>query len=583
MIPPFCDEKTVSDGERKLFRAFQNMKGDYTILHSLGIAQHRDKIFGEIDFVILCSEGVLCLEVKGGRVYRKDGVWVFVNRNGEEHPKAEGPFRQVLSAMFSLRDHLKRHFGSGDPLVECLYACGVMFPDMPFAQKGPEIIDEIVFDSRGSQNELGIYIDRVFTYWREQLRTRHGFAGVGLSQSQIVRLEKYLRGDFGFVPSLGYIVEKTEERLLALTEEQMDRLAMASENPRILLKGGAGTGKTLLSMEFARRSALAGRKVLYLCYNRNLSRHLRNIIEKGSPEVEDQILVSSFHGYISRELRSAEMPPLNTGSDQEFYEKALPEAFLEMRQSLKKEPIFDTLVLDEGQDLLSLEYIVCLDALLKGGMRDGHWHICYDPNQNIYNLQLQEGLEIIKDLHPVLLELDTNCRNTRPVGIYNTLLTGIPPARFYRVDGESVTRIAYENFEDERKKVVKTVSRLTGQGVRAGSIYLLSKYRLSNSCLGDEGAFGDIGEIRDITDLNPRYLLENRIKFCTIHGFKGLEAPVVLVLDVEGLQETDARSLNYAAMSRATSLLSIFYNRSVESEMQYMITSSAPLLKIIQD
>ena len=77
---------------KKLFREFRKFKTDdeIIILHSLGIAEHVNKIFGEIDFVVICKEGILCMEVKGGQVERIGGKWRFTNRYGAGLRKWKG-------------------------------------------------------------------------------------------------------------------------------------------------------------------------------------------------------------------------------------------------------------------------------------------------------------------------------------------------------------------------------------------------------------------------------------------------------------------------------------------------------------
>ncbi len=50
----------------------------------------------------------LVVEVKGGRLARRDGLWTFTNRYGETTSKREGPFEQARSAMFALRDALEK-------------------------------------------------------------------------------------------------------------------------------------------------------------------------------------------------------------------------------------------------------------------------------------------------------------------------------------------------------------------------------------------------------------------------------------------------------------------------------------------
>lgn len=581
MIPPFYDERITSDGEKKFFKALKNLGDDYFVLHSLGIVEHQEKVFGEIDFVVICKKGILCLEVKGGHVSREEGVWYFTDRHGRETEKTEGPFWQVHSAMQSLRKHLARQFGAGDPISRCQYACGVVFPDMPFTQKGPDIIPEIIFDSRNSLEEIEEYIDRVFAYWRDVLQEKHGFSGDRLGGTNVKKAVSYLRGDFGFVPSMGYIVQRTEENLLALTREQMDRLSIASENRRILLKGGAGTGKTLLSLEYARRSALKGNSVLYLCYNRNLCYHLKSIL-KNEKEIK-KIKIDTFHGYIMDELkRLHSMPSRNCMDEEQFFRTVIPETYFEIMQHSLHER-FDTIVIDEGQDLLRYEYIMCLDIMVEDGLQRGNWHICYDPNQSIYNTELDDGLSIINEYNPTLLTLDTNCRNTRPIGVYNTLFTGLEPTRFFRVDGESVVRESYKDFQDERQKLLKAVKKLISQGVSPGDILLLSRYKFEKSCLHGENIFESICKFQNVSRWEPQILLDDSIKFCTIHSFKGLEAAVVFLLDVDGFRGVNNRMLNYTGMSRARSLLYVFYSSSVENELEEMVSNSADLLRIIEE
>jgi hypothetical protein len=584
MIPPFYEESITSDGEKKLFRALQNLSDDFVVLHSLGIAEHREKVFGEIDFVIVCEEGILCLEVKGGLVRREKGLWYFNDRYGQQNVKAEGPFDQVISSMYSLRDHLKKHFGPGDPVSKCQYACGVVFPDMPFTWKGVDIIPEIIFDARRAPEDIADYIHRVFTYWRNRLKEKHGFTGEKLNRAQIDRVACYLRGDFGFVPSLGYIVEQTDSRLLSLTREQANRLAMASENPRILLKGTAGTGKTLLSLEHARRCILTGKKVLFLCFNHNLSRYLKMQVKDTMSSQADRLRIDTLHSYLIDCLKqNNSLPPREEFPLDEYYRRIVPEAFVDMVNRGGYRAEYDTLIVDEGQDLLRIEYILCMDAIVRGGLKDGNWHICYDPNQNIYNPDMEAGLEMIYEYRPVILYLDTNCRNTRQIGIYNVMATGMPPARYLKVGGESVIRESYTDFTDERNRVVRAVKKLLSQGIPPGKICLLSRYRLENSCLQGENIFQGICRFQNITDLEPAYVLEDSLKFCTIHSFKGLEAPVVFVLDIESFEGEQARLLNYVAISRATSLLYIYHRNDLEDEWYSMVQKSAGLLDGLQD
>ena len=585
MIPSTYDHRlNISEGEKKLFDQLKTLDDSYVVIHSLGIAQHRKKIFSEIDFVIICEAGILCLEVKGGHVRRSEGLWVFTNRHGKENYKSEGPFEQSVSAMFALRDYLKNHFKSGDPLVKCCYACGVAFPDTPFTQIGPDIIDEIILDPVRPAGGLRAYITNVFAYWRDQIKNKHGFNCGKLTGQDISKAAAVLRGDFGLVPPLSMKIQQTEEKLLALTQEQVDRLAMASDNPRILLAGGAGTGKTLLSLEHALRFAIKGERVLYLCFNKNISRHLKALVADKPDYIGENLTIATFHEYITAQLKSGSHLPENPALyDNVYFDEKLPEAFIDMCNCGNYRTEFDRLIVDEGQDLLKYQYILCFDSILKKGLASGKWHISYDPNQNIYNDEFEDGLEMIYTYNPVRLSLDTNCRNTRPVGIYNTLITGIPPAKHFRVEGENVINEVYSNNSEQRRMLVKAVRNLLGQGANPGSICLLSRYKFANSCLEGKNLFAGICPFRDITDLVNEGMKVNAVKFSTIHSFKGLEAPIVFVLDIDGFSKPEDIHLNYVALSRTTTMLYIYYNNDVKAEMDEMIGKAALLLNMIED
>src|SRR5690242_2550994 len=97
MIPPTVHPSVRSGGERRLFAIIRDAPGtaDWVCLHSLGLARHCAKRRGEIDFVLITRKGLFVLEVKAGRVARRDGEWIFTDRYGVEHRKRDGPFEQA--------------------------------------------------------------------------------------------------------------------------------------------------------------------------------------------------------------------------------------------------------------------------------------------------------------------------------------------------------------------------------------------------------------------------------------------------------------------------------------------------------
>ena len=131
MIPAQIDDAVESSAERRVFEllaADPNTCG-WTVLHSLGLSRRPSGPYGEIDFVVVIpNEGILCLEVKGGRVSCEDGVWKTVNRYGREAELKKSPFAQARDSMFALREMIIAHFGRERPRRVVPLAMGSYFP-----------------------------------------------------------------------------------------------------------------------------------------------------------------------------------------------------------------------------------------------------------------------------------------------------------------------------------------------------------------------------------------------------------------------------------------------------------------------
>ena len=568
LIPNILAPEIKSPAERRLFIEFRDHQTSkkYVILHSLGLSEHVNNIFGEIDFVILCNEGVLCLEVKGGQVSRKGGVWEFTNRYGKISQKNEGPFQQVQGNMQSLRQHLVRRLGNQDPLVRCQYACAVTMPDCRFGEVGVsvDIIPEILFDAKFQWN-LDKLIDQSFGYWRQECREKHGFTGGKLTDAEIDKLANLLRGDFHFVPSMKETVDRTAKELCALTADQYELLESLFENPRTLVSGVAGAGKTLIAMEQARRAYWEGKSVLYLCYNHNIAQYVAYQFEKDNIPVD----AVTLHAFMMR-ICGVEW---SQNLEQDFYENDLPLAFLEKTEV----PAYDLVIIDEGQDLMTDTYMACIDRIIADGFGDGNWAIYYDPNQNIFNsyTELDAMVEKLrKEAYAMSWRLKKNCRNTKQIANANILMTNIPNQGKPTVSGLQVEYDKYTSKSDERQKINAIIRKLKDSGAVGSDFIVLSRYALSNpqNGLGLTGLDKDLGTIKTTPPLWKAK--KNDVRFSTVSGFKGLESKIVILIDVDRFSEDDTRLLNYVAASRACAMLYVLYDQNVEQERQQMIVNS---------
>ena len=137
MLPKVVAEHTASSAERRLFpRIRDELSDDWCVLHSLGMTRHARKPWAEIDFVLIGPPGIYCLEVKGGRIARTDGVWTTTDRYGKTSQLKESPFAQVGSAAAALRNFL---VDAIPQLHSAVVGYAVAMPDIVFNIVGPAV------------------------------------------------------------------------------------------------------------------------------------------------------------------------------------------------------------------------------------------------------------------------------------------------------------------------------------------------------------------------------------------------------------------------------------------------------------
>ena len=537
-IPPYAGEEIKSNAEVKIYKVLQDLdlKNAY-VLHSLGLPRHNVKIYGEIDFVVVCEYGVACLEIKGGRVECRGGKWIFTNRYGHENEKSEGPYAQVKDNMFSLKKILKERFPANRHMQNLLVACGVMFPDIIFDAKTEEVIPEVTYDKR--TEDISAYMKQVFEYWKGQRESSK------LSPSDIEEIISYLRGNFYFVPSLSDRLNEIDDKLIRLTNEQVNIMRGLASNKRLMIEGSAGTGKTIMAMNFAKEKLEEGLKVLYLAYNKNL---VKNVITTMNIE-SDRLKIINLHALFGEYVK-VDQSEINK-DQKNYFNNTLPEMFLDFVSDLDKEKLealqYDILVMDEGQDIANPIFFYPLDYLLKGGFKDGNWAFFYDEKQNIYNPEYEDGIKFLEEYQPSKFKLSTNCRNTIQIGTYSFDAIGLDEKAFIKENGEEIIKVKYADKDEAKARFKEIVKSLRAENIKEEDILFLSPKRYKHSILS-EIAFEVNEDVNDkSSDQTPR--------FSTIHGYKGLDSKGVVMSDLEQIKEEDKSTLLYIGASRARTLL----------------------------
>jgi hypothetical protein len=509
-------EKRVFDKLRSM--SFDDKSGSYTAYHSLNLTRHAYKRFGEIDFLICGPKGLFVIEVKGGGVSCSDGVWHYINRYGEDNTSREGPFKQADTALHGLisdlheniPSHILDHFSIG---------YGVIFPDCKWDVAGSEWDPHTIADQR-DYNRLEKWFEKLFLYWRSKDGGKRE-----ADKSSLIAVKSYLRPEFEAVISLYAQTQEAEEKIVRLTDDQLTMVDVVEANPQVMCSGGAGTGKTFLAMELARRWTAEGKNVLLACK----SPWLKNFL---SDHFVMPRLTVSIASSVKMACRRAEID------------------------------FFDALIVDEGQDLFDMGSLDSLESVIKGGLAEGNWCIFHDKNNQAGLLGAFEpdAFEYLMSLKPAHVPLSTNCRNTRIIleKVQNTLgadmgVSGVGEGPRIREHRASEEKVAAELLADE-------IFELINQGGLApANVTILSPFKFENSCLvGLPEKL--VRKIIVLDEFSIGSFPPQQTSFSTIADFKGLENEAIIVVD---LPKPDMNGVNiapyYVAMSRARSVLSLIY------------------------
>lgn len=559
MIPNQIIEN-CSSAEKKMFEKLKGLPNEYIVIHSLKLLEHIQKVEGEIDFLIICPKGILCIEVKGGRVERRDGIWIFTDRYGNKTEKNEGPYEQVSKNMYSLMKYLRNRLNNTNINVSNIqFAYAVAFPDIVFDRQEIDIEGKITIDIEKLQgSDIKTIIDNVFKYHSDKFFEKYNAKRSFLNNSEVSRITTILRGDFGYSQSLSSELKSTEKILIKLTKEQKEILDSMSENKRIIIKGTGGTGKTVLLYEKALELSALGKKVIFVCYNKVLSKYLNEKLKQEDNEIKNNIKITSLHAYMLEQIRKVDNNYIVENTS-EFFETQLPQDFVGINNEE-----YEVMLLDEAQDLIKIQYIECLDKLILGGLKNGIWYMALDENQNLYNRELKELLQLLEeDIRPVITVLTKNCRNTMQISNMNVKITGIIQSINDEAIGEDVEIIKYGDETSQKNEIKRIVKRLKMNGIKNNEITILSRYNYEDSVFKGNNFLKDIARVKNIADYSENKQ-DDYIRFSTIHSFKGLESKIIILCDVDKVNDIDSKILNYVAISRAKLLLYILCKQNID-------------------
>lgn len=514
---------TPSNAETKVFGFLQGVRfGPKDVaLHSLNIGKHEYKRWGEIDFLLVTRRGLLVLEVKGGRVACKEGMWEFTNRHGEVTRKKESPAAQAGSAFFSLeKNYLKPGFKNSLRGVPMGWA--VVFPDIersagPAAGLSAEQPDEITAyrEDCAGPNSFKRFLDRAFDHWAD----RGGARTSELDDGQVASITSFLRPNFEKVPPLHAQLEGMDDELCMLSDEQCESMDELQDNDRMMVRGGAGTGKTFLAIACARYDAAEGKRVLVVAKNPYLISQLQGLALPGGVTVM-------------------------AADEAKAGEGGAP---------------WDTLVIDEGQDLCDFGILDRLSGLVAGGWEGGRWRWFGDADN-----QVLAPASFDPDAHAYLRGLSAqrrlkdNIRNAPPIV---AAIHEVAPVDMGRPRARGIGSEVRVVQAASQPALLSTLAKATAQFVsgerparRQDIAVLVADLPAVQAAIEALAAVGVRAEA-----ISPRSFQgkpRDSVLVARVEDFKGLERPIVVVAGLGGARDgKEIGMLAYTAYSRANHTL----------------------------
>lgn len=553
-------------GERKVFVALRDhLPEDYLVYYDIAVKGRHP------DFIVVGPDlGLVVLEVKDWRLdsivsRTGDGV---VLRHADGDRLAPDPVEQARAYVLGAVDKLKAHplLFDGERL-RCGWGYAAVFSLLKHDDvQTPSLFGPTLLEALGpsfvlTADDLGA---------KSLLpRLRRLVPGWAASRGHLDPAQMdAIRGVL--YPEIRIGWGHTDAEIFDVMNREQERLARTLGEGHRLLRGVAGSGKTVVVIGRARylRERYPAWRILVLCFNRVLGDYLREAIG-----VDERLDVMHFHRWCRHELERAGVaipPPPAPGARSDYWDVQLPRLLLRAYDEKRiASGTYQAIVVDEGQDFADDWYRAVLSAL---DPATNSLFIAMDSSQTIYRRRVSWkgiGVQVVGHIRV----LRVNYRNTRQIlaAAYSVIqdldAAGeageeyLVPERALR-EGPMPQLRRSLSAQAARQDALDWIRRLREQGTAPEEILVLCLDRAEITRL--ETWLEDAGIP---TQVLGRRGQPGAVRLSTVHSAKGLDADAVLFLasgrQLERRDETEARRLLYIAMTRARTELHISsYGRS---------------------
>lgn len=214
---------------------------------------------------------------------------------------------------------------------------------MPPQDLGPDMPRQLFCFVEQFEHSFREWILARFAIGSESMQTRDRLGNDGIRA-----IENILAKPFVLHAPLGPLLSEDIEALNVLTQQQFHILTNIQDVQRAAISGSAGTGKTVLALEEARRCSKDGLRTLYTCYNRPLAIDVSKRLE-GLPN----LVVLNFHTFCKKIVDQAGIKIPKVSSQRRLFDDVFPELLMQAFDSMSVRQ-FDAIIVDEGQDFSPL-------------------------------------------------------------------------------------------------------------------------------------------------------------------------------------------------------------------------------------
>ena len=490
------DASGVKDSERFVFELFKSAQiQSATALHSLKFLNAGNRPFGETDFVVVCPKGIVIFEVKGGSIRSNDdGTFTIGSDEGKNYTTHESPIDQASRNSMAVRSWLTQRVSYLAEDIPVGHA--IVMPFQLGVVKGMNVIPQVAALKSDCKdpNVFTRWVESCIEYWWK----KKGFSIDALSEKEVEETVHLLRGQFDVETSLDIRTGRILNRQDVISDEQVRIIDAADEAARIVVSGGAGSGKSFVIRTLARRAAGEGIHVGIL-------------------------------------IPRPELQPIFAGLENLGVKLLGP--------GLRSEQV-DLLFVDEAQDLCNETGFELIDSSVAGGLEHGRWRIFLDDNiqSNLRGLWDHAAYQLYLSLSLGFpLRLEDNYRNTDTIVDMITLAVQARIGRARVSSGEEC-----QQFHDGPNKIVGILNRMREQGVDWDDVCIIvvgDLEPITSMLSGNNIAWGKRFGGRGVLVSTPEEM-------------QGLEYPhVILYVNLPDIDALPARF--YVAASRARATLTL--------------------------